>query len=139
MKLLTEKLRGRLLRNGRLRPEDPEPVVKFFNPVGAGKWLATEMYDDGDTMVGLADLGYQCPEPGCFRLSEMASVRLPPDLGIERDPHFAARAPLSVYAEAARAAGRIVEDGDEFDTALQRHRERDRQLSPADPATSDSS
>mgnify|MGYP003339910567 CR=1 FL=1 len=29
---------------------DPFPVVKFFNPVGAATWIATELYDDGDTL-----------------------------------------------------------------------------------------
>jgi hypothetical protein len=28
---------------------DPVPVVKFFNPIGAGTWLATELYGDDDT------------------------------------------------------------------------------------------
>jgi hypothetical protein len=28
---------------------DPEPVVKFFNSLGAGTWLATELDEDGDT------------------------------------------------------------------------------------------
>lgn len=38
------------------------PVVKFFNPIGEGVWLATELDEDGDIMFGLADLGH--PELG---------------------------------------------------------------------------
>jgi hypothetical protein len=110
MMLLTPELRDRLLANGRLRDVDHVPVVKFFNPVGAATWLATELDEDGDTLFGLADLGFRTPELGSFSLMEIASVRLPFGLGIERDLYFTGAFPLSVYAEAARRAGRIVED-----------------------------
>ena len=62
MILLTDELRARLLANGRQRDGDHIPVVKFFNPVGEGVWLATELDADGDTMFGRADIG--CPELG---------------------------------------------------------------------------
>jgi hypothetical protein len=110
MILLTQELHDRLLANGRLRDVDHVPVVKFFNPVGAATWLATELDEDGDTLFGLADLGFGCPELGSFSLLEMASVRLPFGLGIERDLFFEGAFPLSIYAEAARKAGHIVED-----------------------------
>jgi hypothetical protein len=45
-----------------------------------------------------------------FSLLELASVRLPFGLGIERDLYFEGTFPLSVCAEAARTAGRIVLD-----------------------------
>ncbi|MCY3829155.1 MAG: DUF2958 domain-containing protein [Rhodospirillaceae bacterium] len=38
-------------------------------------------------------------------------------LGIERDLWFEGRWPISVYAQAARQAGRIVESGPELDEA----------------------
>lgn len=110
MILLTPELRERLLANGRLPDIDHVPVVKFFNPLGAATWLASELDEDGDTLHGLADLGFGCPEIGAFSLMEIASVRLPLGLGIERDLYFEAMVPLSVYAEAARKAGRIVFD-----------------------------
>jgi Protein of unknown function (DUF2958) len=106
MILLTPDLRERLLANGRKRNVDHVPVVKFFNPLGAGTWLATELGKDGDQLFGLADLGF--PELGYFSLSEMQALRLPFGLGIERDLHFEGAFPLSIYAEAARQAGRIV-------------------------------
>ncbi|WP_372089405.1 DUF2958 domain-containing protein [Tistrella mobilis] len=109
MILLTDDLRDRLLANGQQRNVDHVPVVKFFNPLGAGTWLATEMDADNDTLFGLADLGFGCPELGSFSLSELTSVRLPFGMGIERDILFEAAFPLSVYAEAARQAGSIVE------------------------------
>jgi hypothetical protein len=91
------------------RPEpDPAPVVKFFSPVGAATWLATELDVDGDTLFGLADLGFGCPELGSFSLSEIASLRLPFGLGIERDLHFETAHPLSVWADTARRTGSIL-------------------------------
>ncbi|SER82871.1 DUF2958 domain-containing protein [Sphingobium sp. YR768] len=86
---------------------DPAPVVKFFNPVGAATWLATELYDDGDTLFGLADLGFGCPELGCFSLSELAGIHLSFGLQIERDIGFSTTVSLSVWADTARRAGSI--------------------------------
>lgn len=105
MILLTTSMRARLLANGRTPDADHIPVVRFFNPFGAGTWLATELNEDGDILFGLADLGY--PELGSWSLSEMAAIRLPFGLGIERDLHFEGRYPISVWAEAARTAGSI--------------------------------
>jgi len=105
MILLTDDLRERLLVNGRDRDADHVPVVKFFNPLGKGVWLATELDADGDTLFGLADLGY--PELGSFSLEDLTSVRLPFGMGIERDILFQTDLPISVWAEAARRAGSI--------------------------------
>ena len=94
-------------RDGLAAP-DPVPVVKFFNPCGAATWLATELDRDGDTLFGLADLGFGCPELGSFSLSELASIRLPFGLGIERDLSCASAHPLSAWTEWARRAGSIL-------------------------------
>lgn len=116
MKLLTPEIAADLAANARTRfaaiacgarEPDPQPVVRFFNPVGAATWLATEIDADG-ILFGLADLGFGCPELGSFSVAELEAVRLPYGLGIERDLHFEAAYPLSVYAEAARAAGSII-------------------------------
>lgn len=116
MILLTPELRVALrvgaaahrdaMRCGTHEP-DPAPVVKFFNPLGAATWLATELYDDGDTLFGLADLGFGCPELGCFSLSELAGIRLSFGLQIERDIGFSTTVSLSVWADTARRAGSI--------------------------------
>jgi Protein of unknown function (DUF2958) len=90
------------------RQFDPAPVVKLFNPLGAATWLATELDEDGDTLFGLADLGFGCPELGYFSLSEIAAVRLPFGLFIERDLSFESTTPLSVWATTARRAGSIL-------------------------------
>lgn len=124
MNLLTQDLRTRLRANGREPDTDHVPVAKFFNPVGAATWLATELDEDGDILFGLADLGFGCPELGSFSLSELASVRLPVGLGIERDLFFEATYPISVYAEAARQAGRIVENDDLLRAAAEALQER---------------
>ncbi|MEQ6335559.1 DUF2958 domain-containing protein [Sphingobium sp. MK2] len=87
---------------------DPVPVVKFFNPLGAGTWLATELYGDGDTLFGLADLGFGCPEMGIFSLMEIQSVRLPYGMGIERDLDFSTPHPLSRWSGMARRTGSII-------------------------------
>ena len=87
---------------------DPFPVVKFFNPLGAATWIATELYDDEDTLFGLADLGFGCPEMGVFSLAEISSVRLPFGLFIERDEHFEPLARLSTWADIARRTGAII-------------------------------
>ena len=105
MILLTDDLRERLLADGRDRDADHVPVVKFFNPLGAGVWLASELDEDGDTLFGLADLGY--PELGSFSLKELISIHLPFGLGIERDILFTGEVPVSVWGEAARQAGSI--------------------------------
>lgn len=105
MILLTLDLRERLLANGRRCDVDHVPVVKFFNPLGEGVWLATELDPDGDVMFGLADIGH--PELGSFSLEELESIRLPFGMGIERDLLFTGDFPISVWAGAAREAGSI--------------------------------
>lgn len=113
--LLTDAQRARLLDNGRRSAEqvdhDPMPVVKLFTPDGAATWLLTEIDpDDPDIAFGLCDLGMGFPELGNVSLMELASIRGHIGLPVERDLHFVARAPLSVYADAALKAERIVED-----------------------------
>jgi len=117
MELLTPELRAVLVANAKrledaqragAREPDPVPVVKFLSPISAATWLATELDPDGDTLFGLADLGFGCPELGSFSLGELADVRLPFDLRIERDPHFSSDVPLSLWAEVARRTGSIM-------------------------------
>lgn len=118
MDLLTPELRAALRANADssastaasadARDHDPAPVVKFFSPVGAATWLATELDADGDTLFGLADLGFGCPELGSFSLAELEALRLPFGLTVERDLFFASSNPLSVWADAAREAGSIL-------------------------------
>ena len=117
MDLLTADLRAVLRGNSTARHEayrlrrtepDPMPVVKLFNPVSAATWLATELDADDDTLFGLADLGFGCPELGSFSLREIAALRLPFGLKIERDLAFEGRLALSRWTETARREGSII-------------------------------
>src|SRR3546814_4130561 len=77
-------------------------------PLGAATWLATELYEDGDTLFGLADLGFGTPELGVFSLSEIAAVRLPYGMRIERDIGLESIHPISVWAIWSRRAGSLL-------------------------------
>lgn len=82
-------------------------MVKFFHPVGIGTWLATELDADGDILFGLAELN-DAPELGSFSLEELATLKLPFGMHIERDLFFTGAFPISAYAEAARGTGSIT-------------------------------
>ena len=105
--LLTPDLREKLRANAEAPETDHVPVVKFFNPAGSGTWLATELAADEDTLFGLADLGFGCPEMGSFSLAELQSIQLPFGLTIERDIAFSTEHALSAWAEAARGCGSL--------------------------------
>lgn len=105
--LLTRAHRARLTAN-RARSGDHEPVVKLFTPDANATWLLTDMDGEG-RLFGLCDLGLGSPELGYVMLSELETLRGPLRLPVERDRCFRATAPLSVYADAARTAGRVID------------------------------
>ena len=113
MILLPDELRAKLRAEARRSAEqpghDPCPLAKFFNPLGPATWLVTELAQDGDSLFGLADLGFGCPELGYFSLREIEGIRLPYGLRIERECAFVTMHPLSVWAEMARRAGSILQ------------------------------
>jgi len=108
MGLLTPGLRAALREQAGSDAGDKRPLVKLFNPMGAATWLASELDADGDTLFGLADLGFGCPELGYFSLGEIEALRLPFGLRIERDLHFSTNVSLSEWAAWARKAGSIL-------------------------------
>jgi hypothetical protein len=117
MKLITTEQHTQLLANGRAAREaaradreiDPKPVVKLFTPGGWARWLLTEIDPiDSDRAFGLCDLGMGHPELGYVSLRELEGVRDKLGLRVERDLHFVADKPLSVYADVARTRGLIV-------------------------------
>ena len=118
MKLLTKPITQRLAKNGQINAErmaedgdviDFFPVVKLFQPDGAGTWLLTETDpDDPDIAFGLCDLGFGSPELGSVRISELQAARGCFGLPIERDRFFKAQFCIGTYADQARLAGRIV-------------------------------
>ena len=113
MKLLLDNHRAKLLANhhATLAAEgeslDHNPVVKFFNPCGAGTWLISEM-DEDEIMFGLCDPGQGTPELGYQSFDEIESYRGPFCLGIERDMHWEASKTLTEYANESRKLGRIA-------------------------------
>lgn len=132
MILIPDDIRQRLLANGAAEQEtDHVPVVKLFDPTGAATWLITEMMpDEPDILFGLCDLGFGCPELGYVSLAELESVEGQLGLGIERDIHFDACFPLSVYAEAARITGRITESERVLAQAAAAFRTRNPEIPP---------
>jgi Protein of unknown function (DUF2958) len=111
--LIPNDIRAVLLANGALSASgadiDPVPLVKLFTPDANATWLLTEIDPDApDNAFGLCCLGLGSPELGSVSLSEVASVRGPMGLPVERDQHYRETRPLSVLAKLARRIGRII-------------------------------
>lgn len=81
-----------------------KPWLKLFNPVGAQTWLIAAIAEDGDTMYGLCDLGFGCPELGYVSLNEIENLDLPFGLKIERDTWWEPEKTLEEYYNDAREA-----------------------------------
>lgn len=70
---------------------DPIVVAKYFSPVGAATWYATEYESERRIFFGYVKglvPGDWNDEWGTFALDELQEVRLPMGLGIERDLDF---------------------------------------------------
>ena len=83
---------------------DIKPWLKLFNPVGAQTWLIAGIAEDEDTMYGLCDLGFGCPELGYVSLNEIENLDLPFGLKIERDTWWEPEKTLEEYYNDAREA-----------------------------------
>ncbi|MCB1505015.1 MAG: DUF2958 domain-containing protein [Hyphomicrobiaceae bacterium] len=115
MKLLLQSQFDELILNGHtyamLEDFDPKPVVKLFTPDAACTWLLTAIEpDERDIAWGLCDIGLGFAEYGTVSLSELAALRGKLGLPVERDRHFVAKAPISVYIKYSYPAGRIITD-----------------------------
>ena len=92
MQLITKTIENKLKKsplNSQEGNENPDIVVKFFNPCGIGTWYITEgeKQPDGDWLLfGLCCL--QEAELGYVMLSELKKLRLPFGLSIERDIRY---------------------------------------------------
>lgn len=89
MELLTKDLKKRLPALYTQEKEtDPMVFVKFFTPWAGWTWFITEGQEEGTDfrMFGLVE-GME-REFGYVMLSELASVRGPLELKIERDLYF---------------------------------------------------
>lgn len=111
---LTEEQYQKLLTNGASKEIEKNhvPVVKLFSPDAQATWLLTEVLpEEPDIAFGLIDdLGPGFPELGYVSLKQLADARGRLGLPMERDMHFEARYPLSVYTQAAKFKGRITDD-----------------------------
>ena len=87
MKLLTEELEARFKEVGSQENEkNPIVIAKFFNPVGAGTWWATEYDPKVKTFFGYVSIfGDHNDEWGSFSLEELQSIKGFGGMGIERD------------------------------------------------------
>ena len=122
MKLLTEEIIKNFEKVGRQEnSKDPLVIVKYFNPMGAGTWYATEMYyrvlskegdeedinvkdykpKPGDEITETIFYGYVSifgdwnDEWGYFSLSELQEFHGLGGLGIERDLYAHLPRPMS--------------------------------------------
>lgn len=71
------------------RDDDPIAVLKFFTPDSSWTWYVTE-YDPTQRLCFGLVIGHE-RELGYFSLDELAEVRGPLGLPIERDLHFQPR------------------------------------------------
>ena len=129
MKLLTKTQKAKLLKNGRNTDQDHYPVVKLFTPYAGATWLLSELDPENENIAfGLCDLGMGYPELGYVDLEEL--VELKTSFGapvVERDLHFKATHPMSVYAEAARHWEHITTQPDPLARAVERLAEKAKQ------------
>ncbi len=121
--LFTRNILRQLRANGEASLKghiDHLPVVKLFNPYGAGYWLLTESDPvEPDHVFGLCDLGKAAPKLGHVSRHDLESCVIRLDgfqCPLERDELFAPVHTIAVYALAARRAKRIIED----DAALEK-------------------
>ena len=90
MKLMTKELEKKFAKTGKQEGEkNPLVIAKFFNPTGAATWYGTEWDPETNHMYGfVTGLVPGGDEWGYTDLTELAQVRGPFGLGIERDIHF---------------------------------------------------
>ena len=87
MKLLTKEITTKAIKQYPKGSDMEQMVVaKFFNPSGRGTWYMMNMAKDKDYCWGICHI-YEW-EIGSFSISELASLRLPFGLKIERDRYF---------------------------------------------------
>ena len=100
MKLLTKELIERFNKIGSQEEiKDPIVIAKFFNPIGAWTWYATEYDPQSKNFFGYVSIFGDCnDEWGYFSLTELESLRGPLGLGIERDIYFVSK-PFSQISE----------------------------------------
>jgi len=91
MKLLTKELINQFPRlyETESKPKNQVRIIaKFFHPLSAARWYATEYDPEERIFFGFVNLGDPLyAELGYFSLDELEGVKVM-GLGIERDLHF---------------------------------------------------
>lgn len=110
MKLLTKEIRKKIPALYAQDGKGGKAIadVKYFTPSSGWSWYATE-FDGEDTFFGLVE-GFE-KELGYFSLKELASVRGPLGLPIERDLYFKPK-PLDEIAPEMFSDSQEKKDGD---------------------------
>lgn len=91
MKLMTKELEKRFAEVGSQKGiKNPIMIAKFFNPQGAGTWLATEYNQQDEMFFGYVSIFgvSSMDEWGYFSLKELTDFKGRFGLGIERDLHI---------------------------------------------------
>ena len=89
MKLITQEIKSKAPAIGAtemLAADEVKIIAKFFNPAGAGSWYMTEYDPDTGIAFGAANI-FEL-ELGEFSIPELAAIKLPMGLSIERDLYF---------------------------------------------------
>tara|TARA_R110002051_G_scaffold174602_1_gene244807 strand:- start:4955 stop:5344 length:390 start_codon:yes stop_codon:yes gene_type:complete len=94
MKLITPELERRFAEVGdQSELKNPRIIAKFFSPVGAATWLASEYNPENNICFGYVQNLVPSEngifdEWGYFSIDELENLELPFGLNIERDIHF---------------------------------------------------
>ena len=87
MKLLTKEITEKATKQYDEGSDmDQMVVAKFFNPIGNGTWYLMKMDKDEDYCWGIVDMF--AVEMGSFSMRELQGIKLPLNMGIERDKYF---------------------------------------------------
>ena len=87
MKLLTKSITEKAKKQYDKGSDMEQMVVaKFFNPIGNGTWYLMNLADDKDYAWGIVDMF--AVEMGSFSMRELQGIKLPLNMGIERDKYF---------------------------------------------------
>ena len=84
MQLITKELADRFDEVGsQVNVDNPIIIAKFFNPIRAGTWYATEYYPEERVIFRYASIfGDWNDEWGYTSIDELEGLKLPFDLGI---------------------------------------------------------
>ena len=87
MKLLTKSITEKAKKQYDEGSDMEQMVVaKYFNPTGNGTWYLMNLADDEDYAWGIVDMF--AIEMGSFSMRELQGIKLPLNMGIERDKYF---------------------------------------------------